>query len=231
LYFDGRGEVCQTLPRSGFGLQSGCDAAGHFRCLATNLELWIYNPAPVLRRDAESSKPHNHEGHQEEKNVPSRSILKFMATLTILLCAAGAKAQQMPNPYGPPISLENAKKAAAAAIAEARKNNWTMALAIVDPNGTLVYYEKVDNTQIGSAQFAISKARSAALYKRPTKWFQDQVSKGGDGLRYLGLEGATPLEGGIPIVIEGKIVGAIGMSGGTSAQDAQCAQMGADALK
>jgi uncharacterized protein GlcG (DUF336 family) len=137
----------------------------------------------------------------------------------------------MPNPYGAPISLENAKKAAAAAIAEARKNNWTMALAIVDPNGTLVYYEKLDNTQIGSSQVAISKARSAALFKRSTKSFEDQLAKGGDGLRTLGLEGAVPLEGGVPIVIEGKIVGAIGMSGGASAQDAQCAQVGADALK
>ena len=163
--------------------------------------------------------------------MSSRSIVKLLALLTVLLCATAAKSQQMPNPYGAPISLENAKKAAAAAIAEVRKNNWTMALAIVDPNGTLVYYEKIDNTQIGSAQFAISKARSSALFKRPTKWFQDQVSKGGDGLRYLGLEGATPLEGGIPIVMEGKIVGAIAMSGGTSAQDAQCAQIGADALK
>ena len=78
--------------------------------------------------------------------MSSRSVVKFLATLIILLCAAGAKAQQMPNPYGAPISLENAKKAAAAAIAGARKNNWTMALAIVDPNGTLVYYEKIDNT-------------------------------------------------------------------------------------
>jgi len=160
-----------------------------------------------------------------------RFVVRLLATLTILLCAAGARAQQMPNPYGAPISLENAKKAAAAAIAEARKNNWTMALAVVDPSGTLVYYEKLDNTQIGSAQVAISKARSAAIFKRPTKSFEDQLAKGGDGLRTLGLEGAVPLEGGVPIVIEGKIVGAIGMSGGTSAQDAQCAQVGADALK
>jgi len=160
-----------------------------------------------------------------------RVIVRFLVTLTILLCAAGARAQQMPNPYGAPISLENAKKAAAAAIAEARKNNWTMALAVVDPSGTLVYYEKLDNTQIGSSQVAISKARSAALFKRPTKSFEDQLAKGGDGLRTLGLEGAVPLEGGVPIVIEGKIVGAIGMSGGSSAQDAQCAQVGADALK
>jgi glc operon protein GlcG len=160
-----------------------------------------------------------------------RFVVRLLATLTILLCAAGARAQQMPNPYGAPISLENAKKAAAAAIAEARKNNWTMALAVVDPSGTLVYYEKLDNTQLGSAQVAINKARSAALFKRPTKSFEDQLAKGGDGLRTLGLEGAVPVEGGVPIVIEGKIVGAIGMSGGTSAQDAQCAQVGADALK
>lgn len=163
--------------------------------------------------------------------MSSRFVLNFLATLTILLGAATAKAQQMPNPYGAPITLENAKKAAAAALAETRKNNWTMALAIVDPNGTLVYYEKIDNTQIGSAQVAISKARSSAIFKRPTKAFEDALAKGGDGLRTLGLEGAVPLEGGVPIVMDGKIVGAIGMSGGTSAQDAQCAQIGADALK
>src|SRR3984893_7082741 len=163
--------------------------------------------------------------------MSSRFVMRILVTMAMLVCGATVKAQQMPNPYGPPISLENAKKAAAAAIAEAKKNNWTMALAVVDPNGTLVYYEKLDNTQIGSAQVAISKARSAALFKRPSKWFQDQVAKGGEGLRYLGLEGAVPLEGGIPIVMEGKIVGAIALSGGTSSQDAQCAQVGADALK
>ena len=103
-----------------------------------------------------------------------RFVIRLLTILTILLCATGARAQQMPNPYGAPISLENAKKAAASAIAEARKNNWTMALAVVDPSGTLVYYEKLDNTQIGSAQVAINKARSAALFKRPTKSFEDQ---------------------------------------------------------
>ncbi|HXN99504.1 MAG TPA: heme-binding protein [Candidatus Acidoferrales bacterium] len=160
-----------------------------------------------------------------------RFAVNLLVAVTFLLCAVSARAQQMPNPYGAPISLENAKKAAAAGIAEARKNNWTMAVAIVDPSGTLVYYEKLDNTQIGSAQVAISKARSSALFKRPTKTFEDAVAKGGDGMRTLGLEGAVPLEGGIPIVMDGKIVGAIGMSGGTSAQDAQCAQLGADTLK
>ena len=106
-----------------------------------------------------------------------------------------------------------------------------MAVAIVDPSGNLVYYEKMDNTQLGSASVAIDKARSAALFKRPTKAFQDAVAAGGEGLRILRLQGATPLEGGIPLLLDGKIVGAIGVSGATSAQDAQCAKAGADAIK
>ena len=138
---------------------------------------------------------------------------------------------QMPNPYGAPISLENAKKAAAPALAEAEKNHWSMAVAVVDPSGNLVYYEKMDNTQLGSASVAIDKARSAALFKRPTKALQDALAAGGDGLRILRVQGATPVEGGIPLVMDGKIVGAIGVSGATSAQDAQCAKAGADAIK
>src|SRR5947209_1660546 len=138
---------------------------------------------------------------------------------------------QMPNPYGAPISLENAKKAAAPALAEAEKNHWNMAVAIVDPSGNLVYYEKMDNTQLGSANVAIDKARSAALFKRPTKALQDALAAGGDGLRLLRVQGAVPVEGGIPLIMEGKIVGAIGVSGVTSAQDNQCAKAGADTVK
>jgi len=108
---------------------------------------------------------------------------------------------------------------------------WAMAVAIVDPSGNLVYYEKMDNTQIGSANVAIEKARSAALFKRPTKTYQDALAAGGDGMRILRLQGAVPIEGGIPILVEGKIAGAIGVSGGTAAQDGQCAKAGADALK
>jgi glc operon protein GlcG len=159
-----------------------------------------------------------------------RFVLNFLVALTILFCASTAKAQ-MPNPYGAPISLENAKKAAEPALAEARKNNWTMAVAVVDTHGTLVYFEKIDNTMNSSSQLALNKARSAAIYKRPTKVFQTALAAGGDGLRILALEGAVPVEGGYPIVMDGKIVGAIGMSGGTSAQDDQCAKVGADALK
>jgi glc operon protein GlcG len=154
----------------------------------------------------------------------------MMFLVACLLTVASAQAQ-LPNPYGTPIGIEAAKKAAAPAVAEARKNNWAMAVAVVDVAGNLVYFEKMDGTQNGSVQVAIDKARTAALFKRPTKAFQDIVAGGGDGLRILRLEGATPIEGGIPIIADGKIVGAIGASGGTSQQDGQCAKAGADSVK
>ena len=137
----------------------------------------------------------------------------------------------MPIAYGPPINLEAAKKAAASAIAEARKNNWTMAVAIIDIGGNLVYFEKMDGTQTASIKVAIGKGRSAAIWKRPTKVWQDIVAEGGAGLRILALEGAVPIEGGLPLVMDGKIVGGIGVSGGTGAQDGVVAKAGADSVK
>jgi glc operon protein GlcG len=164
-------------------------------------------------------------------NMERKRLVRYVVgTMLALSLLAGAVAQ-MPNPYGLPINLENAKKAAAPALAEAVKNNWNMAVAIVGPSGDLIYYEKMDNTQLGSANVAIDKARSAALFKRPTKAFQDVLAGGADGLRVLRLQGAVPVEGGIPLVMDGKIVGAIGVSGATSAQDAQCAKAGADTIK
>ena len=133
--------------------------------------------------------------------------------------------------YGTPVTADVAKKAAAAAIAEAKKNNFTMAVAIVDPNGFLVYFEKMDNTQNGSVNVAQDKAKSAALFKRSTKVFQDGLAAGGVGLRFLALNGAVPVDGGYPIIVGGKIIGAIGASGGTSDQDAQVAKAGVDAVK
>jgi uncharacterized protein GlcG (DUF336 family) len=135
-----------------------------------------------------------------------------------------------PQLYGFPIGLDAAKQAAAPAIAEARRNNWAMAVAIVDPAGELVYFERMDHTQTGSVAVALDKARSAARFKRPTKAFQDMLAAGGEGLRVLSLRGAIPVEGGVPLVVDGKFVGAIGVSGGTSPQDGQCARAGADAL-
>jgi len=160
---------------------------------------------------------------------------KTLVVVTLIVCFLGMEAQMLPYPYGAPISNENAKKAAAAALAEAAKNHWAMAVAVVDASGTLVYYEKTDNTQIGSAEVSIAKARSAALYKRPTKAFQDALAQGGAGLRILGLQGAVPVEGGVPIVVDGKdgkmVIGAIGVSGDTSDHDGVCATAGAAAIK
>src|SRR5260370_1647138 len=159
--------------------------------------------------------------------------LKSVNTLifvVVALCALRAGAQMMPNPYGPSVSLEDAKKAAAGVLAEAHKNSWNMAVAVVDPSGNLVYYEKMDATQLGSANLAIDKARSAARFKRPTKAFQDTLASGGVGLRILGVEGAVPVECGVPLVIDGKIVSAIGASGATPDHDGQCAQAGAALL-
>jgi glc operon protein GlcG len=137
----------------------------------------------------------------------------------------------LPNPYGSAITIENAKKAAAPALEEARRNNWTMVVAIVDPGGHLVYLERMDGAPIGSVAVATAKARSAAIFKRATKVFQDTLASGGEGLRVLQLEKAIPVEGGIPLVMDGKVVGAIGLSGGTSAQDGQCAQAGVNGIQ
>jgi uncharacterized protein GlcG (DUF336 family) len=162
-------------------------------------------------------------------------LLKHASVAIVLTIAAFAQTQPATQnsiiPYGAPISIEAAKKAAAGAIAEARKNNWAMAVAIVDGAGYLVYFERMPGTQLGSVEIAIEKAKSAALFRRPTKVFQDAVAGGGAGLRMLGLTGAVPVEGGIPLVVDGKIEGAIGASGGTSDQDGVTAQAGAAVIK
>jgi len=158
------------------------------------------------------------------------SIWIIAGALAPLLLSPTAFAQ-LAIPYGLSVNGDSAKKVAAAALGEARKNNWTMAVAIVDTAGDLVYFEKLDGTQAASVDIAVDKARSAARFKRPTKALQDVLAAGGDGLRMLGLQGAVPVEGGLPIVMGGTIVGAVGVSGGTSAQDGQCAKAGADAVK
>jgi len=162
--------------------------------------------------------------------MSSRSLAVTLFALLVACCVVPLVvplAAQMPNPYGAPITLEEARKPAEAALAEAARNKWTMAVAIVDPSGNLVYYEKMDNTQIASATVAIDKARAAAIYKRPTKAMQDALAAGGTGLRILRLRDAMPVEGGIPLVIDGKIVGAIGVSGDSSEHDNLCATAGA----
>lgn len=138
---------------------------------------------------------------------------------------------QAPPPYGPAITFDAAKKALAAAEAEAKKNNWPVAIAIVDSSGNLAAFSKMDNTQHASVDIAIGKAVTANNLKRPTKALQDGIAQGGANLRLLAVKGITPLEGGVPIVVDGKVIGAIGVSGVTSSQDADVAMAGAAAAK
>ena len=154
-------------------------------------------------------------------------VLAFVAAL---LFATVARAQTPTTPYGAPITLDQAKKVVAGAEAEARKNSWNVVIAILDSGGHLVLLQRLDNTQFASVEVAQQKAYSAVAFRRPTKVFQDGVAAGGEGLRLLKLAGATPVEGGLPLISDGKIVGSIGVSGVTSQQDNQIAKAGADAL-
>jgi glc operon protein GlcG len=155
-------------------------------------------------------------------------------TLTLMLGAmlcvlAGSVRAQVPQ-YGPNVTHEQARKAVAAGIAEARKQNLPMVVAVVDTAGQLVAFERMDNAQTASVAVAQDKAVSAAMYRRPTKAFQDLVAGGGVGLRVLTLRGAIAVEGGLPIVVDGKIIGAFGVSGGSSEQDGAIAKAALDGL-
>jgi uncharacterized protein GlcG (DUF336 family) len=132
--------------------------------------------------------------------------------------APAATAAPAPLPgYGAPVTLERAKRLIAAAEAEAKKHDYLMAFAIVEPSGALVAFERMDGVQYGSLEVAQAKARSAALFRRPSKAFSDAVAAGRMGI--MTLPGAVAIEGGVPIVVDGHIVGAIGVSGGSSEQD------------
>jgi len=133
------------------------------------------------------------------------------------------------TPYGPPIDLATAKKAMAAAEAEASKNNWGVAIAIVDSGGHLVMLQRLDNAQLSAIRLAEEKARTAIEFRRSTKVLENAVAGGGIGLRVLTF-GASLAEGGVPIFSNGRIVGGIGVSGVASEQDGQTAQAGADAV-
>jgi glc operon protein GlcG len=161
------------------------------------------------------------------------TTLKALAAAGAIVLAASlpVHSQTMPPDYGPPIGLENARKVMAAAEAEAEKNNWPVVIAIIDSGGHIVMMHKRDNTQLSSLQVAQGKAMTALKYKRPTKVLDDAISAGGAGVRFLALKDITPLEGGFPLVMEGKIVGAIGVSGVLSGQNSQIGRAGIDALK
>jgi len=157
------------------------------------------------------------------------ALVASTASLTIGVAFAQAPAPAVPQ-YGPNITAEQARKALAAAEADARGKGWPMAITIVDNAGMLVAFIKLDNTQNGSVMISQDKAVSAAMLRRPTKVIQDAVAGGGAGVRFLSLRYASPVEGGLPLMIDGKVVGGIGVSGMASDQDGVSAKAGADAL-
>jgi len=149
-----------------------------------------------------------------------RIIVQVSSVLIFTLSAGLAQAQS----YGPDITVEVAKRVAAGTIAECQKNNWRVAVAVVDTHGSLVYFERIDDTQNASGAIAIKKATVAATFRRPTRAFVDAVAKGGPSV--MTLPGMIASLGGLPIVSGGKIIGAVGVSGVTGDQDEQCAKAG-----
>jgi uncharacterized protein GlcG (DUF336 family) len=156
----------------------------------------------------------------------------FALACAFATMAGSALAQQPVSsaPYGPPITLDQAKRAMAAAELEAAKNTWQVAITILDSGGNIVMFHKIDNTQLSAVTVSEGKARTALEFKRPSKALDDAIAAGGAGMRLLALKNITPLEGGLPVVVDGRIIGAIGVSGALSSQDAQVAKVGADAL-
>jgi uncharacterized protein GlcG (DUF336 family) len=148
-----------------------------------------------------------------------------------MVLAPKAHAQQASPPpgYGAPITLEQAKAAVAAAQAEATKNGWNMVITVVGPYGNLIYLQKADLAANASIDIAQDKARTAALFRAPSKVFMDRLAKGETYV--ASLRGATPVAGGVPIVVGGKVIGAIGVSGASAEQDHATASAGAAAVK
>ncbi len=151
------------------------------------------------------------------------SIQKFVLGSSIALFAATGTAQEQRPGYGPSVTLVQAKKIAAGIVAECAKNNWNVAVAVVDPHGTLMYYEKMEDTQ-----YAIGKAKAAATYRRPTRVFAEVINKGSPATATLPGVFASP--GGVPIFVGGKVIGAAGVSGVTGDQDEQCSKAGVAGL-
>lgn len=157
-----------------------------------------------------------------------RSLLIMLGILFVPIGIVSLRAAE-PVPYGTPIDLVTAKKVMAAAEAEAKKNSWSVVIAIVDGGGHLVMLERLDNTQWGSVEIAQRKALTAAKFRRPTRFWEERIAKGGVDLKLLKING-FPMEGGLPIIHQGKVIGAIGVSGVTSTQDAQIGRAGIAAL-
>lgn len=173
-----------------------------------------------------------------------RSFAGSLSAVMLMTSAAFAQVPADPNnpneavpekhayrPYGESIKLEQAKKAAAAALAESVKRGWAMCIAVVGPSGDLIYFEKMDDCQYGSIQVAQHKARTAARFRVPTVVFERRLAQGHFNSYLMTLDDATLVRGGNPLVVDGKVIGAIGVSGGTGSQDDTISQAGAAAVK
>jgi uncharacterized protein GlcG (DUF336 family) len=154
-------------------------------------------------------------------------VFAVALTSVLGLTAPSARAQLAPG-YGPLVTLDVARRTVEAAVTAAQQRNLQMAITVVDPAGNLVAFARLDGTQTASVQVAIDKARSAAMYRRPTKAFEDALVGGRQAI--LALPGAMPVEGGVPLVIDNHIIGAVGVSGGTSQEDGQIAAAGVAAI-
>ena len=166
----------------------------------------------------------------------TRYLMVCCAAVVLVLVASTVIAQAPsppppPPPYGAPISLDMARRCMAGAEAEAKKNNWNVVITVLDSGGHAVLMQRMDGTQFGSIDVANDKAYSAIAFRRPTKVFEDILAQGSAALRLLRLTGATPIEGGLPIVHGGQVIGAVGVSGVTSQQDGQIAQACVSALQ
>jgi glc operon protein GlcG len=160
--------------------------------------------------------------------VRLKSLTPLVASIAMLGLTPPASAQEQRPGYGPAVNIAAAKKIAAGALAECQKNKWNVAVAIVDPHGGLVYYERMEDTQTASYDIAILKARAAATYRRTTRVFADVIAKSGPAI--MTLPGAIASPGGVPIFVDGKVIGAAGVSGVTGDQDEQCAKAGIAAM-
>lgn len=161
--------------------------------------------------------------------VRTLTLACALAVSTLPALAQGVESTTLPA-YGPPVTLDQAKRAMAAAELEATENTWQVAITIIDSGGNLVMLQKSDNAQLSAVGLSEGKARTALEFKRPSKDLDEAIAHGAGGNRLLALKHITPIEGGLPIVLDGKIIGAIGVSGAVSAQDSQVAKAGITAL-
>ena len=151
------------------------------------------------------------------------SLNRIVLGLSLAVFATAAAAQEKRPGYGPSLNTATAKKIAAGTLAECRKNSWNVTVAVVDPPGHLVYFERMEDTQYASMDIAIAKAKTAALYRRPTRVFMDVINK---SPATATLPGVVASPGGVPVFVDGKVTGAVGVSGVTGDQDEQCAKAG-----